>query len=939
MKFIKNYKILSLVLAVAIIFTSIVFSTATTAETISEDTKLVGGMVLSKKVEETDVENKYKITLGAYSTGEAYTIKSWIARPVDIILVIDESGSMDYDYEKNISRWEATQNAVNKFIDKIKTDADTYNVHHRIAITTYASNSYIYIGDDSWRSDRVSTSTTRDYSSYVSASGKSNSDYYSLSNDKALLQKIGDEYKAITVSSKRVWDGAMSSHYEYTYTFPDGTTMTSSNASTKPNFGTRGLYTYGTQSILKASLQDVTDPVQLNNIKDTINKGIDPGGGTYPTGAVNLANQIFETHKNDYGKSDKRGKIVIYFTDGMPGDGDSFDSTEAGTALTQFKALKDKGAEVYSVGVFPNANCSNPQTLPTNSGNDNKANRFLFLASSYYPEATAMTGSVGHIIASYEERPYYMSPTDAAALEVTFEKIAEAIHTEYTEVVMTEKAVVKDVITPYFAGPTNLEDIDAYFLPCTGVDPDNPNLRTFSTTRIEPDGDLTVDLVKLNEDSEEDIAIVGELPNDTVIATNFNYQKNWCGLDDGVPRGKKVVIEFYVTVREGFIGGNGVPTNQAVSGLYDDEGRLLPDFNLPMPEPQDVPIEEFSIKTDAAAKHVYLYGDLSAEDMMVDATVTMYDSDENVDAILKLDTENYGLPEWRVNYIDVDTKVPKAPLKDIVSDTKFKVSATVQPTIEEGACVAKSDDSDDTDIYCYVPRITFKDSVVNAGTTPDYEDNIAKIEWVHKNGEGQWVTYDKMFGTEPKLSFEYNPANPVIYDDTGVKNTKVYIDSDGNGTCDTDITSYCLFEHATCDFSGCAFDSSKHNFVVHAINKVGNLVIKNTGDTVDANDTFVYTITSKTDKTFSKTVTVKGKGTAVVLSLPVDEYTVTQDEKWSYNYTVKTNPQSKKLVGESPDGRDNVVTFENNKNKTKNIREDWDNVNNTFKSTGIVASH
>jgi len=943
----KKRKILSLILAVAIFTVSIIIPSTPVYATVGTDIQISGGMVLSKTVEATSDPDQYKITLGAYSTGEAYTIETEVSRPVDIVLVIDESGSMDWDFTKEQSRWEATQSAINNFVNNVKADAVKNKVNHRIAIVTYAGSSYIYKGTSRYKSSKVNSSDYYNKTGYRSVDGYDNYFYEGLSDNDALFEKVGNEYKKITVSSQHV-GGLITGHYEYTYTFSDSTTLVSAYQSTIPDLSPRELYTYRSE-ILDTAFQDVTVDSQLKNIKATIGDGtktypgaIEPGGGTYPADAVGMVDDIFDAYSADYNTAQKRGKLVVYFTDGMPGDGDTFDEDEGNATLAHFKRVKDCGATVYSIGVFEEADCKNPQTLPANAYDktnkyNNMANRFLFLSSSYYPSASSMT-NVGSIASNYETEPFYMSPKDVKSLTDSFTVITDAIHTEYTEVVCTNKARIKDVITPYFVGPESVADITAYYQKCTGIDPNNNKLRTFSDTHEEAKG-LDISIVRYSEQSQEDATLVGAMPNDTVIATNFNYKENWCGLDDGTPRGYKVVIEFYITVRDGFLGGNGVPTNQAISGLYDDSGTLLPGFELPMPEPQDIEIKDFSIEVNAATKNVYLHSSLTEKQMDMGATINVYNEQGKVDCTLALDKENYGLSKWRVDHITVDSEIAKAPMTDIVADTTYNIKATVSPKIKEGTVKSSTDTSDDADVLVYVPRITYKDTTITASQSSNYADNFVKLEWVHKNKSGEWKTSDNMVGTAPKLSYEYTPAQGTIYDDTSVKVSKVLMDVNGDGTCETDVTSYCLFEHENCSWTGCNFNSNTSNFVVHTKDAVGNIVIKNTGNTVDANDTFVFTVTSESDKNYKQTVVIKGKGSATIKGVPVGKYTVTQDESWSYKYTCKsTNPQAKTIVGEKPTDTNNIYTFENNKKQDDNIRTAWDYIKNLFKSTGIVSS-
>ena len=106
------------------------------------------GLELSKTVK-ANADGTYTITMESYTTGTV--ISSTKIVPVDIVLVLDQSGSMAYDFNGNSTntnenrRQYAMKNAVNSFIasvaDKYSADSD-----HRMAIVTFGSNASILQG-------------------------------------------------------------------------------------------------------------------------------------------------------------------------------------------------------------------------------------------------------------------------------------------------------------------------------------------------------------------------------------------------------------------------------------------------------------------------------------------------------------------------------------------------------------------------------------------------------------------------------------------------------------------------------------------------------------------------------------------------------------------------------------------------------------------------
>lgn len=135
---------------------------------------------------------------------------------------------------------------------------------------------------------------------------------------------------------------------------------------------------------------------------------------------------------NDQLNSARQGamKVVIVFTDGDPTSGSSFENEVAADAINTAHTIKqDKGATVYTIGIFSGAN---PNT-------DNKANNYMNAMSSNYPTATAVGENPSIFDWSGEfsitwgdgsrNDGYYKSATNSEELNKVFEEISEDITT------------------------------------------------------------------------------------------------------------------------------------------------------------------------------------------------------------------------------------------------------------------------------------------------------------------------------------------------------------------------------------------------------------------------------------------------------------------------------------------------------------------------------
>lgn len=254
---------------------------------------------------------------------------SLVSKPLDIVMVLDASGSMDGEMGGGGStkRIDALKNAANHFIDTIaeqNKNVKDASKQHQVAIVKFAGKSTSIVGNNLY------TSGGHDY------------------NYSQTMQEL-------TACSG---DGAKS-------------------------------------------------------LKKTINS-IDPAGATRADNGMALAEGIAS-------KREDAQKIVVFFTDGTPTDFRDFSSTVADNAIAAAKGMKDKGATVYTIGIFDGAD---PSADPT-SYKTSDENKFMHAMSSNYPKATSYTS--GKLDDRVAGATYYKSAANAAELDQVFADISSAI--------------------------------------------------------------------------------------------------------------------------------------------------------------------------------------------------------------------------------------------------------------------------------------------------------------------------------------------------------------------------------------------------------------------------------------------------------------------------------------------------------------------------------
>lgn len=255
-------------------------------------------------------------------------VKSSSTTPLDIVLVLDASGSMDDSMDDGTKRIDALKSAANNFVNHIAEQnqgISDSSKQHQVSIVKFSGDKSAAVGNDT---------------------------YY------------------------------------------------------------RGGYKYNYSQVMKA-MSPCTDAAAFRNTINSIN----PAGSTRADYGLQLADS--QTSNREDAK-----KIVIFFTDGSPTSSSGFESEVASSAVSAAKAMKDKKATVYTVGIFSGAD---PSADPSGASNENK---FMHAVSSNYPEAayTQNSGFWGGWDWNLGTRPdgsdFYKSATNADELKKVFDDIS-----------------------------------------------------------------------------------------------------------------------------------------------------------------------------------------------------------------------------------------------------------------------------------------------------------------------------------------------------------------------------------------------------------------------------------------------------------------------------------------------------------------------------------
>ena len=737
--------------------------------------ELKDGLNLSKTAT-ANADGSYKIRMEAFTTGKVTTTTS--TTPVDVVLVLDQSGSMAYDFNGNSTnndtsrRQYAMKQAVNQFIGAVADKYDAEKSDHRISIVTFGS-------------------------------------------DASVLQG-------------------------WTPVSQDG----------------------------KKTLQG-----EITGLPST------PSGATNVGDGMKQAETLMGSGYNYTGSNTTRQKVVVVFTDGVPTTQSDFNTTVANTAIKSAKALKDSGATVYSVGIF---NGAKPEQTYGDTGFDESSNgtvgshwadskwlgigdvgaydvpagnRFLNYISSNYRDASEIGiknySRTTWYLAIYNgweitrnfnrtSSSYYLTANDSASLSRIFTTISENIG--QASIDLSSSTVVKDIVTPYFTMPANTADVKLYTADYNG--------KSFG----------------MEQPAGSDVRATIDANTNTVSVTGFDFNKYYVAdkKHDGT-YGKKLIIEFSVQRKPGFVGGNNVPTNGDTSGVYTEKGVSAGLFDVPK---VNVPI----IAPELAGQdcHVYYLGTQPTPEQMC----TPYDTAGSDFSFVKVSYTTSGSV-------------------DMTQDGSYTVTATVSPKEEAasdsaGASAQPATATATSNVYVYKPELTFKDSKGYYGdTAPGFDGNLTATVWKH----GETEANTAVMGEAPELTLTYTPDADAIVD--GKINTRTDFGVDVTVKIDnTDVTGKTAFLHTNCAGKTCVPPADKE-FLVHV--NTCSLTISKTVTGQNNGQSFVFTVKDANGNVIT-TVAVKGGASKTITGLPIGTYTVTEDTQWSWQYNLTSgNDVTKEL--------------------------------------------
>lgn len=879
-------KILALILAGMMLLSGLPGVMAEDTSTVGETNSDADYLELSKEAKKTG-DNEYTLTLEAYATQQV------TGTPTDVVLVLDQSGSMLHAANVDMSNpiKYHSDNASYQGLELYIQDAMTWEEVQEELKDPKVREGAKHPGYYMVMSELYSNSDLFNESHASWEAYKNEAKLYALE-----YRDDGKWYRYSTMGCGNLTTGAVNQHIEadevgelvrggnVDYYFPNCIFY-----KTVLGVTIDAMYSFmeiieGTESLRVAMVgfggprRDVSDP--------------DPddfytGTGFYDGEEFTTIGKDFDyetTIKNgDFFKltNDTDEMNDLWASWGEYGAKRNNTATDLGFRMAQelfdhdyTSSKANRIIVLFSDGV-PSSPMTNPDTVVANLKNGKSWDGSTDL--TYVPEIYTI-GPVSHHTnvtklegwATSQEHCFQPSINE---LEQAFEKIAGEIVRKTAN--LGDQTVLLDGIAPSFTLPSSitsvLEDESKTDAEKKAAIKEKIKVYTADAT-ADKDGNISFETEVAFNDAEIEVE-KGADGLWKVGVSNFDYTTNavtGTGIYDQNTGeyfyGKKLIVEINIVVNPDFLGGDDVFTNTTDSGIYDSNGSLVKGFE---PQMVDIPLKNITpafkdgniyVSQQAELPHIANVGEFSVgegkytldgvNNAYVDITYTVKDSNGTALTSLKIPAGTvYGSEDFK--------KIAWTTLAitdlDLKEDTTYTVECKVESTKgEQSALIPKFTTGDDTaTIHVYKPVITFKDSAINLGEEAVLADNGPTVKWMHDGTEAP-----AEMGAAPALTYKYYTDGKEITSTAFTKDTPVKVEvsvdaeSDANKALEhtvesmtaTEFTPHVTFYRDTqncehCDTKTLAkVEGENPNFVVHI--KSFDLVIVKEGNEIgkDHND-------------------------------------------------------------------------------------------------------
>ena len=437
---------------------------------------------------------------------------------------------------------------------------------------------------------------------------------------------------------------------------------------------------------------------------------------------------------------------------------------------------------------------------------------------------------------------------DTETIEECFATIFENIQSSNPapSVTLDKKTVLIDVVMPYFEVPKGTSGVTA---------------KVVNVTTGQEDADLSAELEVIYKPDHVN-------GTSSVSVKGFDYTENFVSADG--KSGKKLVLTFTIQPIQGFMGGNGVPTNNVTKSGVFAKGELVE--NLPDPGTKNVPLAKIDLTVPD--KSIYLSQTLTEAKLLEGAVVTL----EGDNKPLPL-TEEAQKDDWRFDFVTLTVAADASYTGEWTDCTKVPVTATL--TAKDGNATPSTAPANPT-VHVFRPtvRVTANDVWADYGVKIDLE------KWcVDEQFTTDWACKDK-----PTAMLPAKPA-PAISDlaytfDLGTDGKYTTTEDDAEGK----ITSL-TYKVGGKDYTNLAwaakYPENGDHFTIH-INRFDLNVSKTWDGAGCYKQSAIFNLSTENGQAMATQFTLSpetGKSSTTVHGLVCGKtYALSEDMTWTWRY-------------------------------------------------------
>ena len=803
-------------------------------------------------------DGTYTVEIESYVTGKTITTET--AAPVDIILVLDMSREMAKDgYLK------AMKGAANQFIEMASSEKG----ERRIALVTYQNNSGTVIsGDRNADEGALVSVTTDDGETKLKAAvddltAPDGNAYcqYGLARATQIFQSYDKEAPryVLLLSAGVFGNGTLTSEetVKSAQITLNVSTVLKTAAGTTPQVDwTQAFYESGPVS------KDTT----VNNLDTDHAVNWDKGCGAdvYCVG-LNMPIQkkdgeVFQDL--EYSITNNRTGDSFYETIENDANMAGYGNTAARINEAMYRICSDRPDSTHVTRATINTNNSwEVAAFPTTQ--DTKTATYYIYTSytsagsvySYWDSKTRPGRWTGDIDwsgtypdwATRNQEGGHFLTGDTATIAERFETIFKNIQSSNPapSVTLDKNSVLIDVVMPYFEVPEGTSGVTA---------------KVVNVTTGQEDADLSAELEVIYKPDHVN-------GTSSVSVKGFDYTENFVSADG--KSGKKLVLTFTIQPIQGFMGGNGVPTNNVTQSGVFAKGELVE--NLPDPGTKNVPLAKIDLTVPD--KSIYLSQTLTETALLEGAKVTLKGDNKPLPL-----TEEAQKDDWRFDFVTL-TVAAGAPYTGEWTDcTKVPVTATLTAKgAEDNTSTAKATPT----VHVFRPTVRVTANDVWA----DYGQRIDLAQWcVAENFTADWACKH----SSEALPSEDTPAiSALAYTfSLGENGTYTTTEDDAKGT--VTALSYTVGGNAYTDLAWAAkYPENGDHFTIH-INHF-DLTVSKTWDGADCyKQSAIFNLSTENGQAMATQFTLSpkdGKDSTTVHGLVCGKtYALSEDMTWSWRY-------------------------------------------------------